>query len=422
MYSFSLFDEGTEIPYQVIREKRYGDGSIKSSEIVFYCDLPSLGYKTIILRYIAPSVTPKGMDVDVSSRRISTKYYDITFGENGGLSMLFDKALRLDVVKRDGLNARFRAEIDGKKETSSGEVAFEVVGPLVTIVRERGNIGNIPYENRITIYNELRRLDFETTFTFNRQRIGRKIGVEEGTWMDRISNAWFDDHKLGVIFQANTENTTVYSDRPFLVHEVVPYKGTFRDQFPLEEIASYGLTWMDVSSPHFGLALFNRGTMGYRVHKGDIFMVLALSGPVEEAWKDVRLKGNYTYRYALYPHPGSWKEGDVVREADNYNLRALTYVGDPHRGNAPRQLSLLEPSVEGVIVSALYTRNGELYVRMYEYLGENTSLNLASPDFFLTAERVNLMHEEAEPIAFPFPVRNNEIITLKVSAEQKDNE
>ena len=109
-------------------------------------------------------------------------------------------------------------------------------------------------------------------------------------------------------------------------------------------------------------------------------------------------------------------EGDVPKEADRYNFRVLTYVGDPHPGNCPRQLSLLKPVADNILVSAVYTRNGSIYVRMYEYQGRNVSVILTSPDFQFDLERVNLMHEEATPLALPIPIKNNEIITLKVSA------
>lgn len=410
-YYFSLFDGNVEIPYQVIREERYGDNSIKTSKIVFYCDLPSLGYKVITIKYTEPTIKPVGMDVNVASKKISTKYYDIIFSDDGGISRIFDKILRLDLVRRDGLNGKFRAKVDGEEKISSGEVNFEVVGPLVTIVKEQGSIGSIPYQNRIIIYNDLRRIDFETTFTFNGQRIG-EVGVREGA-------TWLDDHKLGVIFQLNTDNVTVYSDRPFLIHKAARYEGIYPwAQTPLEQVAFYGLTWADVSSPQCGLALFNTGTMGYRAHNGSLFMVLAQSGPVP-FWGNIRLKGNYTYRYALYPHPGDWMEGDVPKEADRYNFKVLTYVGDPHPGDYPRQLSLLKLIADNILVSAVYTRNGSLFVRMYEYQGRNSSIILTSPDFQFDLERVNLMHEEAKPLTLPIPIEKHEIITLKVSAKFK---
>jgi len=182
----------------------------------------------------------------------------------------------------------------------------------------------------------------------------------------------YDNHKLGIMFQAYTNNLTCYTDRPFIIDKAQQYKY-------LEHVAFYGLTWADLSSIKFGFALFNKRTMGYRrANRSDtLFMVLAQSGRVP-MWGDVILNGNYTYEYALYPHIGDWKTGDVHREANNYNFKALTYVGDPSKGTLPQRLSLLESSVKNVLVSAVYTKKGKLYVRMYEYIGESASVNLLS--------------------------------------------
>lgn len=119
-------------------------------------------------------VVPKNdMRVDKGKREIESKYYRIKFGQKGGIVSLYSKKLQREILELGAVSNRFRGFVNGVKFFSRGKMTFVTVGSHFCVIKEEGKIGNIPYENYITVYNELERIDFKVNFHFSGDYIGK---------------------------------------------------------------------------------------------------------------------------------------------------------------------------------------------------------------------------------------------------------
>ena len=151
------------------------------------------------------------------------------------------------------------------------------------------------------------------------------------------------------------------------------------------------------------------------VYAGESSNVWAFIGVAEKA--NLLLKGDYTYQYALYPHPGDWRVGDIHQQAAEYNLAPRVIVGKSHKGSLPRRVSLFKyvDDNDNLMLSGLYTREGKLIARFYEYKGKEGKLELLPGEFGLSRiEKTDFMLEEATLVKLPIRFRAHQIQTLRL--------
>jgi alpha-mannosidase len=140
-------------------------------------------------------------------------------------------------------------------------------------------------------------------------------------------------------------------------------------------------------------------------------------------------RGRHEFIYAIYPHAGSWSEGQVVRRGQELNQPLLTCILDPQvPGNRPlpRVQSFFAVKGDGVIIDAIkLAEDGSgLVFRLYEANGkaENAVLELT---FFRKPTRAvatDLLEKELGPLEvndgrIPLTFRPFEIKTVKVRFE-----
>src|SRR5439155_25635004 len=81
-----------------------------------------------------------------------------------------------------------------------------------------------------------------------------------------------------------------------------------------------------------------------------------------------------TFRYALVPHAGDWREATTYRSGLEFNNPLIVRKAVPHRGKLPREWGLLEISQPNVVLSALKPgRAGTMILRVYEANGKAAS-------------------------------------------------
>ena len=182
-------------------------------------------------------------------------------------------------------------------------------------------------------------------------------------------------------------------------------------------------------SPHAtdcGLGLFNRGTPLCSVeHDNTLVLILmhAVSWARTHQWGPDRLPfhlvaehKDHRFEYALYPHPGNWRDARTPHEAYDYNNPLIAQplgIGSPTRAfrgrRLPERLSFLQTS-DGPIVTALKAPGfplagydtpakspREFALRLYEPAGERTPLEVSFFAGLRSARRANLLDEPLEP-------------------------
>ncbi|MCK4590701.1 MAG: hypothetical protein KAT86_03030, partial [Candidatus Latescibacteria bacterium] len=122
--------------------------------------------------------------------------------------------------------------------------------------------------------------------------------------------------------------------------------------------------------------------------------------------------GVYTYRYAIYPHPGNWKEGKVFKEAYVFNspLRAVQCGGG--EGELPKSLSFMEIKPSELVVSAIKQaeEGNSLVVRFFNPTNEAIRGTVRFFKPLRAARLLNLLEQPQEEIQ----IEDEHTVRLKV--------
>jgi alpha-mannosidase len=171
-----------------------------------------------------------------------------------------------------------------------------------------------------------------------------------------------------------------------------------------------------------GIAILNDSKYGYDIH-GNVMKLSLLRSPT---WPDPMAdRGRHEFTYSIYPHAGSWSDGQVVRRGQELNqpLLALEW-GRPSQEKRPLSGSQSFFSVDGsgVIIDAIkLAEDGSgLVFRLYE---ANGKAEAAALRFFRKPNRAaatDLLENETAQLSLKddrleLSFRPFEIKTIKVS-------
>ena len=178
--------------------------------------------------------------------------------------------------------------------------------------------------------------------------------------------------------------------------------------------------WADLGDAKQGLSLLNDVKFGYDAEGNTLRLTLLRSA----TWPDeVADKGRQQFRYALYPHAGTWKQAQTVRRGYELNDPLKAEQVFAHTGTLPAEHSWA--SVENPNVTLTAIKKAEdadaLIFRMYEWAGEATQVKLHIPPGATAATETNLM-EKSEGAALNIsgdtitvPIKPYEILTIQAT-------
>lgn len=88
--------------------------------------------------------------------------------------------------------------------------------------------------------------------------------------------------------------------------------------------------------------------------------------------------GIHSFRYAIVPHNGDWKEADIVRKALMFNQPCTALIETYHDGPYLQKAGFMHVDQENIVMTALKkAHKGEGYiVRFYETYGRNTTARI----------------------------------------------
>jgi hypothetical protein len=163
-----------------------------------------------------------------------------------------------------------------------------------------------------------------------------------------------------------------------------------------------GLYWVDFSGPRSGVALLNRGTIGYKwdVDGRQVSNILA-TGPLSDLQASL----------GLLPHDGAWLKGGVHQAGLGFGHPLYCVYEPSHTGKLPRQFQLCRIAPDTVTVSSVFCAQGKSYLRLFEHAGCSAPLQIDRPDGGLVTRPVNL---RLEPIDREPTVRAHQIVTLEL--------
>jgi hypothetical protein len=245
-------------------------------------------------------------------------------------------------------------------------------GPGVRRCLVEGRIADIPFRQWATLRAGIERLELRLELDFGAETyLGPELeDARPGTpyYID-------DARKLCLNFEAPQRRAVVPS--PFLLSETVGER----------LIGLPGLFLEDQSESV--LAFLNRGTPGYHFDRqtGVLRNVLAW-GPREWLYASddsitygrsryLALRGLHAYEYAIAPCASRL---EALRTALDYQLPCLAMAVEASPGPLPPDGSFLTIEPEGIVLTALFRQNGDVYARLWNPSPQERRVSLRSGD------------------------------------------
>ena len=366
--------------------------------VAYLKNLPSKGYKSFTL-CDAEAVSPF---VRADEYHLETPFYSLTLDENGHFTSIFDKENDREVLKAGKVGNMLRLyedkpiyydnwDIDMYYTEKSWEVNDLVSmkwedGAVRTTLELTWNCSKSTITQKIHFYADTRRIDFETCADWKEHQ--------------HLLKAEFpvDIHSDEATFEVQFGNVTRK------VHT-----NTSWEKARFESCAQ---KWMDFSEGNYGVSLLNDCKYGHSVNDGTIGLTLIKCGVEPNPNADVEV---HNFTYALYPHCGTWKQADTVKEAYNVNQPAYVVSG----GEEGKSYSFASVSHDNVVLETVkQAENGEgTVLRFYECQNARTKATVTVPAEFTKAYATNLLEQVEQELAVvdgkvTFTIKPYEIFTI----------
>ena len=333
---------------------------------------------------------------------LETPFYSIALDENGHFTSIFDKAEDRELLKAGKKGNMLRLyedkpvyydnwDIDMYYTEKSWEVnellamAWTEDGPVRATLELTWKCSQSVITQKIHFYADTRRIDFETVADWKEHQ--------------HLLKAEFplDIHSDEATFEVQFGNVTRK------VHT-----NTSWDKARFE---SCGQKWMDFSEGAYGVSLLNDCKYGHSVYDGTVGLTLIKCGIEPNPNADVEV---HHFTYALYPHQGTWKQADTVKEA--YFLNQPAYAVAGAEGLNSSFASVDRDNVVLETVKQAESGSGTV-LRLYECQNARTKVTLTVSGPYTKAYSTNLLEEVEEELPMEngrvkFTVKPYEIKTI----------
>ncbi|MDJ0736595.1 MAG: alpha-mannosidase [Nostocaceae cyanobacterium] len=183
------------------------------------------------------------------------------------------------------------------------------------------------------------------------------------------------------------------------------------------------LRWADITqdaspSPNtYGVSLLNDCKYGYDTQPNQLRLSLLRSPKWPDSQAD---QGIHQFTYALYPHPGNWKQAHTVRQGYELNLPLQVVIPDNshHNPSLPPIGSLLDLGAENLILMAFKQAEDhpqQWILRCYESHGETAEFRINSDLGLKLGESVDLLERPTSDSEFSPTEQNLTIQPWKIA-------
>jgi alpha-mannosidase len=363
---------GNQWPAQVAEHHRIYESFERCQVILAARDVPPLGFKVFWIERAdsAPATGLSAGDYWVEGPRFRIE----VDGKTGHVTSIRDKKLGREVLAAGAQANVLRLladEGDAWEIHYSGGVA-ELDQPTSVKVIERGPVratievtylrnGSV-YNQRISIYDDIERVDFPTTVDWREYHTTLKA-------------------RFPLAFKAATFDREI----PFgnIAHDC---NG---DEVPAQK-------WIDVSDADWGVSLLNDCKYGHSVNGNEMTITLLRSPTSPDPAADL---GHQTMTYSLYPHAKGWRQALTQRRAEDLNAPLMARAAKAHDGVLGTQHTMLEVQPDNVLLAAAKPceDSGDLLIRIWEAHGQPATARIKLPVAPAAAKEVDMLEDEVGP-------------------------
>lgn len=328
-----------------------------------------------------------------STNSLENAYYRIILNEIGQIESIWDKQNQREVLAHGSRGNVFQVFEDRPMNfdawdidiyyqdkmleiTQLIEAVIEETGPLRATLRQTWRWGKSTITQRMRIYANSPRIDFETEVDWQHSQV-----------------------LLKVAFPVDIRSTKATYEIQFGAIERPTHWNTSWDWARFEVNAQ---KWADLSEGNYGVALLNDCKYGYDIKDNIMRLTLIKSAIDPDPIADI---GKHSFTYSLLPHRGDWREGDVTRQAYDLNVPVLAEIVAPGHSNdsLPSEFEFARVNRNHVILDTIKkAEDGDGWViRLYEF--QQRRSQHVQIDFGKTIRKaleVNLMEEDQKRAQF----------------------
>lgn len=402
--------QGKFIESQLTDVVRHPDGSLKKAVLHYVAeDVPSIGYKTY---YVNPSPQKRK---EHSIHRVTgyeNNFYNITLSD-GIIEQIVDKELGKHLL--DGSNLKggevftMRSEGNGAGEfadiqqpTMEGfdrvsnydaEWKWLEKGEVFSLFAMRQPIRNAIVEQKLIIYNHIKRIDFEVSLI---------------DW----EGVLFREYRMAL--PLDLSDGKVAYEVPFGVVEVGKdeIEGAAGERYvtPCKEIHPRGIeNWIAAYDEKVGITLSSSVAVADYIDPTDKGirkpvlqpLLLASRRSCHGEGNEYLQAGDHHFSFSLTSHHPDWKNGYKFGRQSNEKLFVVFDPPASENETLPEEISFFSVDRENAIISTIKKceDDNSLIVRVYESEGKEGSSNLTSHFNLKKAFKTNIIEEEGVEIS-----------------------
>ncbi|MDP4087731.1 MAG: alpha-mannosidase [Bacillota bacterium] len=383
---------------------------VEDNKVIFFAKgIPAKGYKSFTIRNSDEEYGSGGLS-KVNAGEMESRFFKIELDNCANLTSIYDKLNEREILK-DGQRGNVIQAFEDKahnydawdiniyyqeKQWEVNEVeSIEVVeeGPVRSTLKIRKKFLNSTIVQKLHIYNDMPRIDFETDIDWKERQILLKAAFPVDVHADKATYE---------IQYGNVERPTHWNTSwDYARFEVCAHK------------------WADISEEGYGTALLNDCKYGHDI-KDSVMRLTLLKSAVNPNIDADREK--HKFIYSLYPHSGDWKEGKVAQAAYKLNSPLTVKVEGPHEGTLPNLLSMFKVDKDNVIIEVVKKAEDseDIIIRLYEYQNRRTKVQVKAFKTIGKAAECDLMENEISVLKpqkdnFSFEIKPYEIKTFKIN-------
>ncbi len=389
--------EGKTYPVQKTEDGRF---------IAFVEGVPSNGYKAFYISHMAEQ-RPCGLYA--AQEKAGNGFFEIKLDSSANIVSIYDKLQRREVLKPGARGNVLQAfedkplkydawdiniyyqekmwEIDDVEEIQVTET-----GPVRAAIRIRKKFMDSVLVQYLYIYNDIPRIDFKNEIDWKEKQILLKTAFPVDVRTDKAAY----DIQFGSIERPTNWNTSWDVAR----FEVCAHK------------------WADLSEDGYGVSLLNDCKYGYDIKDG-VMRLSLLKSPI---WPNPDAdREHHEFVYSLYPHGGSWREGNTMQMSYRLNCAMFAMNESAHGGTLPEHMGYVKTDRSNVIIDTVKKAEDgqEIIVRLYESHNRRTSATLSFFGTIGCAAETDLNEKEITVIEtkdnrLTFEIYPHEIKTFKI--------
>jgi alpha-mannosidase len=361
-------------------------------------DVPSLGYE--LLR-VVPGHRSFASDLKVSGTTLENSALRVQVDSRTGcITSLYDKKTSFETLAANSCGNELIAFKDTPKQFDAWNIDADFEKSFTKLDTA---------DSVQVVENDPLRAAIRVTHTWQGSKFVQDIVLYNGGDEVDVVND-IDWHETHVLLKAAFD---LAASSPKATYEI-PYgtierPTTRNNSWEAAKFEVPAIRWADLGDGTHGFSLINESKYGYDA-AGHTLRISLLRSPTDPDPNADR--GHHHFRYALYPHGGSWQQALTVRRGYEYNYKIQAIPVSSHPGMLPERHSFAGTLAQNVVLTAVKKAedSNALIFRFYEWAGKDGEVRLQVPQGATSARLANLLEEpQGENLA----VENGDTVVVR---------